>query len=255
MTLNWRHKAGLFLTLVAVGCGLFLECSAKQAVGVALIGIAFTWLVGSLTPRTLVVTFEILLCAVGLYVATAPVWSDWNSTQRSVAEYDLAIADLQSAIKGAVVWDPDLSTLRPIEGSSDASKGDPGPGPWEKYSTKSEPKKQGQYTADDIMPTRTVTIPEPGWKWMRSQVLPPLPKGYTLVNPSPQPTISAQRSFPETMSDEEIMQEFKANFLFPRPMFSLGSSVRAHAWPVFGGLSLFQFWPVNLGLVVSSETT
>ena len=62
MKLNWRHKAGLFLTLVAVGCGLFLECSAKQAVGIALLGIAFAWLIGSLTPRTLMVTFAILIC-------------------------------------------------------------------------------------------------------------------------------------------------------------------------------------------------
>jgi len=41
MKLNSRHGAGLFLTLVAVGCGLFLECSAKQAIGIALLGTAF----------------------------------------------------------------------------------------------------------------------------------------------------------------------------------------------------------------------
>lgn len=74
MKLNWRHKASLFLTLVAVGCGLFLESSAKQAAGIALVGIAFAWLIGSLTPRALVVTFAILICAVGLYVAVAPIW-------------------------------------------------------------------------------------------------------------------------------------------------------------------------------------
>ena len=96
--LNWRHKAGLFLTLVAVGCGLFLECSAKQAVGIALLGIAFAWLIGSLTPRTLAVTSAILICAVGLYVEGAPVWSDWNSVRNSAAQYDSAIADLQSAV-------------------------------------------------------------------------------------------------------------------------------------------------------------
>ena len=78
MKLNWRHKAGLFLTLVAVGCGLFLECSAKQAVGIALLGIAFAWLIGSLTPRAFSVTFAILICAVGLYVPVAPVWSDFG---------------------------------------------------------------------------------------------------------------------------------------------------------------------------------
>lgn len=102
MTLNWRHKTGLFLTLVAEGCGLFLEVSAKQAVGITLLGIALSWLIGSLTPRTLGVAFAFLICAVGLYVGAAPVWSDWNSTQTSAAEYDLAISDLQLAIKNAL---------------------------------------------------------------------------------------------------------------------------------------------------------
>jgi hypothetical protein len=89
MTLNWRHKAGLFLTLVAMGCGLFLELSTKQAVGIALLGIAFSWLIGSLPTLALATTFTILLCAFGLYVAVAPAWSDWNSTRKPIAEYDL----------------------------------------------------------------------------------------------------------------------------------------------------------------------
>jgi len=99
VTRNWRHKAGLFLTGMAVGCGLFLEVSAKQAAGIALIGVALSWLIGSLTPRTLGVAFAILLCAAGLYIAVPPAWPDWKSTKESAAEYDLAIADLQSAVK------------------------------------------------------------------------------------------------------------------------------------------------------------
>jgi hypothetical protein len=101
MTLNWRRKAGLFLTLVAEGCGLSLDVSAKQAVGIGLLGIAFSWLVGSLTPRTLGVAFAVSVCALGLWVAISPVWSDWNYTQKSAAEYDVAISDLQAAVKNA----------------------------------------------------------------------------------------------------------------------------------------------------------
>jgi hypothetical protein len=101
MTLNWRHKTGLFLTLVAVGIGLFLDASAKQAVGITLLGIAFSWLIGSLTPRAFGVMFAILLCAVGLYVAADPIWSDWESVQKTASEYDLAIHELQSAVKQA----------------------------------------------------------------------------------------------------------------------------------------------------------
>jgi hypothetical protein len=85
--------------LVAVGSALYLEVSAKQAVGIALLGIAFSWLVGNLTRRGLSAAFGILLCASGFYVVGAPVWSDWNSVKKSAAEYDDAIAALQGEVK------------------------------------------------------------------------------------------------------------------------------------------------------------
>jgi hypothetical protein len=132
MTLNRRHKAGLFLTLVAVGCGLFLEVSARQAVGIALLGIAFSWLIGSLTPRALIAVFAIVICGVGLYVAAAPVWSDWNSAQKSAAEYEVSISDLQYAVK----------TASPNKDVSDLPKG------------------------AILIPTRVVTIPDTTVKWM-----------------------------------------------------------------------------------------
>jgi hypothetical protein len=46
-------------------------------------------------------------------------------------------------------------------------------------------------------------------------------------------------NFPETMSDAEITEAVKEYLLLPRPTFSLGSSVRAHAWQMIGGLALF----------------
>ena len=49
-----------------------------------------------LAPRTFVVTFTILLCALGIYVAVALVWLDSNSAKKSGAEYDLAMADLRA---------------------------------------------------------------------------------------------------------------------------------------------------------------
>src|SRR5215472_11481060 len=101
MTLNWRYRVGLFLTGMAMGCGLFLEVSGKQAAGIALIGVALSWLIGSLTSSTLGVSLAISVCALGLYVAVSPVWSDWNSTQKSAAEYYVAIGELQAAVKTA----------------------------------------------------------------------------------------------------------------------------------------------------------
>src|SRR6516165_8367799 len=98
MTLNWRPKTGPFLTLVAVGFALFLDSSAKQAVGIAFLGIAFSWVVGSLTARALRAAFAIMLCVVGLYLSVFPIWSDWNSVQKSVSEYEVGISDLQYAV-------------------------------------------------------------------------------------------------------------------------------------------------------------
>jgi hypothetical protein len=35
------------------------------------------------------------------------------------------------------------------------------------------------------------------------------------------------------------MQDLESSFLLPKPAFHFGSSVRAHAWPLFVGLALF----------------
>jgi hypothetical protein len=203
MTLNWRHQASLFLTVVAVGMGLFLECSAKQAVGITLLGIAFSWLIGALSPRALVATFAILLCAVGLYVAVAPVWSDRNSVQRSAAEYDVAIADLQSEVSRI-----DLSAgLVPKSGKVSIPPLPPG------------------FVLD-----RPVTIPDSVQSWICPEQR---SAGDWFTQNAP------ELGFPETMSDAEIMKAFQTNILLPRPTFHPGSSVRAHAWSLVGGLAFF----------------
>ena len=47
--LNRKHKAGLFLTLIAVGVGLLLDADVNVVAGVAVLGVAASWLIGSLT--------------------------------------------------------------------------------------------------------------------------------------------------------------------------------------------------------------
>jgi hypothetical protein len=133
------------------------------------------------------VALAIGFCAVGLYVAAAPVWSDWNSTKAFAAEYDVSISDLQYAVK---------STFRGTN-ITDFSQG--------------------------VVLTRFVTIPDSAKNWIRSEMSDRTP------------------GFPETMSDAEIMHDLESSFLLPRPTFHLGSSVRAHAWPVFVGITLFAF--------------
>ena len=49
--LNRRHKVGIFLTAVTVGSGLLLDLGVKESVGIALIGLAVTWLVASLSLK------------------------------------------------------------------------------------------------------------------------------------------------------------------------------------------------------------
>jgi hypothetical protein len=51
MQINRRHKVGLFLTTVIVGAALLLDVSAKESVGIALLGLAATWLVGNVRLR------------------------------------------------------------------------------------------------------------------------------------------------------------------------------------------------------------
>jgi uncharacterized integral membrane protein len=47
MQLNRRHKVGLFLIIIIVGTGLVLDAGVKESVGIGLLGLAATWLIGS----------------------------------------------------------------------------------------------------------------------------------------------------------------------------------------------------------------
>jgi hypothetical protein len=131
-------------------------------------------------------TFAIGICAVGLYVAAVPVWSDWKSTKESAAKYEVGISELQYAVK---------STFRGTN-VMDSPKG--------------------------VVLTRFVTIPDSTKNWIRSEMAGQIP------------------GFPETMSGTEIMQDLESSFLLSKPTFHLGSSVRAHTWPVFGGIALLS---------------
>ncbi len=105
LNLYRRHKAGLFLVLVATGLSLFFEASAKQTAGIVLLGVAATWLLGSLSLRTLGLASCSLACALGLFIAVFPLHQQWVSTIASAAEYDFALAEIRAAVARAPVWE------------------------------------------------------------------------------------------------------------------------------------------------------
>ena len=47
VTLNRRHKAILFVTLVVSGCALLLGAELKETLGFIMLGVAFAWAIGS----------------------------------------------------------------------------------------------------------------------------------------------------------------------------------------------------------------
>lgn len=87
--LNRREKSGVFLVLVAVGSGLILNVSVKHAVGIALLGIAATLLVGGVGLRTLRF-ISAAACLAGLVILIAVGSSDW----RAYREWTSSLAGL-----------------------------------------------------------------------------------------------------------------------------------------------------------------
>jgi|GEM_PF-5304860 len=91
--LNRREKAGVFLVLVATGVSLLLNASARQATGIALLGIAATWLVGSVNLRTLR-AISALACLAALGILIPVAWSDW----RAYREWTRSLAGLPAGV-------------------------------------------------------------------------------------------------------------------------------------------------------------
>src|SRR5208337_1903246 len=97
-SLNRRHKAGLLLVLAATGVGLLLDASAKQTMGIVLLGLAATWFVGSVAVRTLGIILSVMTFCVGLYLVAMPVWNERESVRSAAQEYDAALAAIREAV-------------------------------------------------------------------------------------------------------------------------------------------------------------
>jgi hypothetical protein len=91
--LNRRHKAALFLTLVAVGVSLVLAAGAKQTAGVALLGAAFAWAFGS---NSRIVHW--LFVASGSALLVAPIGFDWYTNRHTAEFYERQVAAFEGRI-------------------------------------------------------------------------------------------------------------------------------------------------------------
>jgi hypothetical protein len=111
--LNRRERAGVFLVLVATGVSLLLNVSAKQATGIALLGIAATWLVGSVSLRALR-AISALACLAAFGILIPITWSDW----RAYREWASSLAGLPAGVVpiGFSVWNVLSNNFLPIAG-------------------------------------------------------------------------------------------------------------------------------------------
>jgi len=229
MALNRRHRWALFVAIAATGCALLLDFTIKQTAGVALLGVAFAWLLGSVSLRALGLTFGILMMLLGLYLSAAPLWGDWRSVRESSAEYDFAITGLQAAIHDACT-----AVLIP--------KGAVVGGPSERL-----PTPPSGYTLD--AQKRRVDLPSVLERWSRND--PQATKWISDHTPdgtdfrevgSP---VMLTLEIPTNMSEDDIMRAIQSSMLFARPTYLLGTSVSSHVVSFVSGLALLAFGTIG----------
>jgi hypothetical protein len=109
-SLNRRHKAALFLALIAVGVGLLLGAGVKQSLGIALLGMAFAWAFGSDSRPV-----HWLFVVAGTVLAFAPLVYQWYDQRGAAESYQSKVAAFESDI-------PALAKQYPILDPNDVDK-------------------------------------------------------------------------------------------------------------------------------------
>ncbi len=262
-TLNRRHKVGLFLVLVAAGISFFFEASEKQTTGIILLGLAATWLVGTLSVRLLWLLSSFLACLVAIIVGGKPVVDDWRSFQESVQSYDRAVADLRAAVVKSrplyVVKTEPLprrsnESMTVFDYNPQAKKWNIAAAPgWVPVGEpKAEAKKSPKQSALPPLPSGytldvTVEVPATTVSWERPD-LGLLPPGATLVTGS----VGTRLSFPSNVDEEELISTVKNQLLKPRPRFSLGACLISNLLPSIIGFVLLAAGLFSLAWFVRS---
>jgi hypothetical protein len=238
MTLNWRHKAGLLLALTATGLSLFFELSTKQTAGIAVLGIAFAWFIGSITSRALGWLSALLSCLFGLWVALTPIWDDWKSAKELIADYDFAIEALATAVHDTPAYE--IAPPKAIDYDALAKKH----GAISSRKTAAEGSTSGKldWFAENAPKKTGVPLPPAGYSLDRNVVIPESVVRW--LKPSSRVRVDfydatgrAVIDFPGQMSDKEIMATLQT-ILLPRPKFVFTEAIRTHIWRVLGGMLL-----------------
>lgn len=234
-SLNRRHRAGLLLTLTAVGASLLLDASAKQTAGLVLLGLAAAWFVGSVGLRTLGVIFSSITCCVGLYIAGSPIWNERNSVLAAAQEYDVAVAEIRNAV--VTIPANDVTPDSEVISDEDVLREKPRPPAQAKKSPKTEhsfPVPPGAVLV------RPVQIPEIARKWAR-----PNPSDIIVTDYG-----VSEFGFPVEMSEQDIIRKIQADDLLPRPTFSLKDSIASHPIACLGGGSLSLLGLLGLAFLI-----
>jgi len=243
-SLNRRHKVGLFLVLVATGLSLFLEASAKQTAGIALLGVAFAWLFGSLSLRVLLLWLCSLTCATGVGLVGFPLWQEHSLVEAKAQEYDSAVAEIRAAVATASLWEDvppetlpaDFFAKKKPKGSKDSHA---------KYGGSLAPSYSDvtlDFIPDNRRPIREGETSKPGTRTERDVLLPVAALKW--LRPGPEQSLSSEQitaEFPGRLSQEEIINLFRTKILLPKPSFSFAGAIVAERTPVVCGGVLVAF--------------
>jgi hypothetical protein len=104
MSLNGRHKIGLFITATAAGISLLAGSSLREAAGVVVIGLALAWALGA-SNRAL----HACLATAGLILLLEPLVAAIIGHLEERAEYNRAVAAWEGKLPELAKQNPDLS--------------------------------------------------------------------------------------------------------------------------------------------------
>lgn len=104
ITLNNRHKAGVFLTTVVAGVCLILGENFRETLGAVIIGFALTWAFGSNSKA-----LRYCIAAIGAFLFFVPLIATLIDHHNAVNSYEKSVESFRSNLPGFAKEHPDLT--------------------------------------------------------------------------------------------------------------------------------------------------